>query len=363
MAAAPGSYRAVDVHRAVVEDRAQAAQVSRLAERLAAQLGFGASRAGEVAVVCSEAAHNVVAHGRGGRVTLRHALLDGQSAVEILAVDAGPGLASVAASVRDGHSTGGTMGTGLGAVRRLADWSDVWSLPDEGTVLVARLVADRRTGAGASRAGASSAGVGDGAAGSLGGSLAERAAGVTWPHPQETECGDAWGVFTDGAVTGAVLVDGLGHGPAAAEPAVRAVVEVLERRDPEPAAALERVHQCLRGTRGAAVAIAVVDAGRAELRFAGGGNVSAWLVADGRRRGLVSQPGIVGGELRRVLALREPWPPGARLVLHTDGVKATGWPERAEGSLTTIPPLAWASRLVLAAGRASDDAGVVVVGS
>jgi hypothetical protein len=77
----------------------------------------------------------------------------------------------------------------------------------------------------------------------------------------------------------------------------------------------------------------------------------------------VSQPGIVGAEIHRVMELCEPWAPGARLVLHTDGVKATGWPERAEDQVARIPPVAWAARLILAVGRAADDAAVVVVGS
>ena len=38
----------------------------------------------------------------------------------------------------DGYSTAGTPGTGLGAVRRLANEFDIYSAPGEGTIVMAR---------------------------------------------------------------------------------------------------------------------------------------------------------------------------------------------------------------------------------
>ncbi len=49
--------------------------------------------------------------------------------IELITIDSGPGLRDVRAAMRDGHSTVGTLGIGLGAIRRLADSCDLYSVP------------------------------------------------------------------------------------------------------------------------------------------------------------------------------------------------------------------------------------------
>src|SRR6185312_16925530 len=54
-------------------------------------------------------------------------------------VDRGPGMADLAHSIGDGHSTSGTLGIGLGAIVRQASWCDLHSVPGKGTVLAAQV--------------------------------------------------------------------------------------------------------------------------------------------------------------------------------------------------------------------------------
>src|SRR5207302_1903463 len=54
--------------------------------------------------------------------------------------------------------------------------------------------------------------------------------------------------------------------------------------------------------------------------FAGIGNIAATVIADGATRGLPSHNGIAGQTARRIQEFSVPWPPGAVLVAHTDGV-------------------------------------------
>ena len=69
---------------------------------------------------------------------LRIARDDGRPGIEMVTIDAGPGFRDTGAALRDGHSTSGTLGIGLGAIRRLADFCDLYSVPGHGTALVAR---------------------------------------------------------------------------------------------------------------------------------------------------------------------------------------------------------------------------------
>src|ERR1700691_642618 len=105
---------------------------------MAGKLQFPAARADKLALAVTEAASNLHKHARDGSLLLcvnRDAEAPG---IELVTIDAGPGVRDVGAAMRDGHSTAGTLGIGLGAIRRLADFSDLYSVPGHGTALVAR---------------------------------------------------------------------------------------------------------------------------------------------------------------------------------------------------------------------------------
>ena len=190
-----------------------------------------------------------------------------------------------------------------------------------------------------------------------GGAVA-RCAGLVRPITGETECGDVYGaVEADGAVTG-VLCDGLGHGPLAAAAAAAGVAAVLEDPAAEPAALLERAHRRMSGTRGGAVGIVRIAGERA--RFAGLGNVAASVVSDGQRKSMISMPGIAGHQARTIRQFEYAVPPGAAVVLHSDGVSSR-WEAAALPGLEARDPLLIAAALLAEAGVHRDDAGVLVL--
>src|SRR5689334_2888394 len=124
----------------VVVDRSQVGAARQEATRAAAGLGFDETDAHRVGLVATELASNLVKHTRGigGALLIR----SGKGAVpevELIAIDRGPGMRDVVQSLVDGHSTTGSPGTGLGAVTRLADDFDVFSQPNAGTAVLARL--------------------------------------------------------------------------------------------------------------------------------------------------------------------------------------------------------------------------------
>ena len=108
---------------------------------MARRQGFGEVDSGKVALVATELSTNILKHGRGGELLVGTYGEGGESGIELLALDKGPGIADVAACLADGYSTAGTAGKGLGAVMRQSHHFSV------------RLLAgSRRRGAGASEA-------------------------------------------------------------------------------------------------------------------------------------------------------------------------------------------------------------------
>ncbi|MFI1167431.1 SpoIIE family protein phosphatase [Streptomyces sp. NPDC020801] len=324
------------------------------AEDAAALAGLDAPRAAAAALVATELATNLLKHADGGQVLIDVVPppvpgADGGLApvVQIVAVDHGPGMADVDAAQRDGFSTSRSLGAGLGTCRRVADEFHLHSAPGRGTVALARV------GAALGRAGAVTP------------RAAVRAGGVNVPFAGAEYSGDAWTwVAAEDRVT-LMLADGLGHGREAAR-ASSAAVETLHRSARlTPSELLGRLDAALRGTRGAAVAVAQLELRAGRVRFAGIGNVGARLRADGTWHHLLSRPGIVGVHRPRTLPETEmPWAADRLLVLHSDGLPSRWTPPGEDGVLAADPAVTAAVTIRDASSSARpvrDDTAVAVL--
>jgi hypothetical protein len=166
--------------------------------------------------------------------------------------------------------------------------------------------------------------------------------------------------FEGGALV--ALLDGLGHGPDAADAAL-AAVPVLEANAHLPVEALiEECHAALRRTRGVVMTLASFRAEDSTLRWTGVGNVAAVLIRaeappDLVDRALTSRPGVVGYQLPRVHVETLPIVPGDLVMLTTDGIES-GFTSRA---LEDRPAQEMAESILARFGTIADDAHVVVV--
>jgi anti-sigma regulatory factor (Ser/Thr protein kinase) len=322
-----------------MNDRSIVAEVRRAAAARARAMGWGETACGESEIVATELATNLVKHARGGVVALSSApdAAPGGSLL-VVAVDCGPGIADVARSFRDGFSTSGSPGTGLGAVKRLAYETDVISAPD-GTVMVAEL----RTRAPAPETGPRSR---------------IRVAGFGVPKEGELVNGDAWRSRWRGHRLAIIVCDGLGHGHEAAKAAARAI-ECFDADGWEtPKQIMELANEALRPTRGAAAAVAIIDPKERRVRFCGVGNIVAGIVAGEQTRHMVSHNGILGSA-RRIAEFDYEWPPGATMIMHSDGLSGR-WQTARWGGVWRRHPALIAGTAYRDLARGTDDAVVVV---
>jgi hypothetical protein len=294
-----------------------------------------------VGLVVTEAARNLLKHAGGGEMIFRAFDQAGALGVEVLALDKGPGIENVSRSFQDGYSTAGTPGTGLGAIARIATLHDIYTQPGRGTALLARI--RKRSRLAPLAPGPLEAGV------------------VSVPKRGEPVCGDSWGFSLNTAGARLIVADGLGHGLLASE-ASRAAVRIAEELPTVSGVhLLERIHHALRSTRGAAVAVAEVHAGRGLVQFTGVGNIAGIVLSpSGAVQRMVSHPGTAGHETHRIVEFQYQWHPGSLLVLHSDGVSSSWSLEKYPGLAGRHPSLI-AGVLYRDHHRERDDATVAVV--
>lgn len=320
-----------------VVDSSAVGHARRTAVALAEKLGFDETRRGELALIVTEVGTNLLQHAGGGDILLQP-LPYGGGGLEVLSLDRGPGMADVAQCMRDGYSTGGSRGVGLGSILRLASAFDLHSLPGRGTALLARCCARPPSSGEPARA---------------------ESAALCLAYPGEEVTGDGWRTEERDGRTVALLVDGLGHGPLASESALAAMRCFDEHSSSEPVVLLQAIHRALQGMRGAAGATLAIDWAARTVHFAGVGNIAGTLVSDGGSRGLSSHNGILGQGQPRFQEFSYPWPEGGLLVAHSDGI-STRWTLDGQPGLANRDPALIAGAICRDFVR-RDDATVLVL--
>src|ERR1700679_1936244 len=126
-------------------DSSQVGHARRKAVAMASAMGFSELRQGQLGIVVTEAAGNIATHAQQGEIVLNPWRFQGESGIDVLALDRGKGIADIGRSLEDGFSTAGTLGQGLGAMSRLSAALQIYSAPGRGTALFARVTAEAAT--------------------------------------------------------------------------------------------------------------------------------------------------------------------------------------------------------------------------
>ena len=317
-----------------VQDESQVGEVRRAVADICRRHATVETDAGKLAIAVNELGRNLVRHAGGGELIVREIPGAPSFGVEILSIDRGPGIKSIGEALRDGFSTAGTSGQGLGAVKRLSDRFDVYTQPGKGTIVCAYV-------------------------GAMVPSSFEIGA-VSVPLRSETACGDAWDFRETNSTASVLLADGLGHGPFAEEAAREAIVVFRKQSVVSPGQTLDSIHLALGKTRGAAGAIVALDLVQKRFTSSGIGNISMRLVSDGLAKSLISDNGTLGSNARKAHEAQIPWHKDTLLVMHSDGV-ASHWNLQDYPGSSVRHPSVLAGLLYRDHRRERDDATVVVM--
>lgn len=289
-----------------IENSSQAYPVREVANEMGRDLGFNDTKIGAINIVINELAHNLVKHAQIGSMLVAP-ITSAQSmrsnaviGLEIISIDRANGMLDMGHSMKDGVSTSisKSMGTGLGAIKRLSDKLEWFSLPGAGTAIVSQFFKDKERS-----------------------SLNFDIGAISIALPSEIVCGDGFYVIERGSMLYVLVVDGLGHGVDAGKAADIALETFNMSKLSSPVDLINEMHGALRHSRGAALSVAVINSSNSELTFCGVGNVTGFIsLQDSKKIRLVPSPGTAGYEYRKLKDWTYPWSQDSVLILHTDGL-------------------------------------------
>lgn len=324
---------------------------------------FPRDERGVIGTVVSELATNIIKYAGHGTIRIKTLLQDGRPGVCVQAIDHGPGIADVQAALRDGFSTGGTLGLGLPAVRRLMDTLHIHCPESGGTQVEATRWSRRPIAAPASVRNAVSARPAEPRAAAP---LQLRIETRHRSYRSHALCGDCvWFHQAEGYALLAQL-DGTGHGmPAhdAAAQIVRAIEARIAQWPQRPDASLlssllDESHEAAEGTVGAAITLALIDRSSATLHHVGVGNTCIMVFRPGGWEG-VSREGAIGLRYRPPVIGNHRLSAGDTVVLFSDGLSSSKIRQLRRQSGRPIEPTAVAD-LLMSTAKPDDDASCLV---
>jgi hypothetical protein len=183
--------------------------------------------------------------------------------------------------------------------------------------------------------------------------------------PGEQESGDAYVVAPFDGGTLVAVIDGLGHGPEAAQAAQLARVTLQAEPAANVVTLIQICHTALRHTRGAVMTLVQINLPGPAMTWVGVGNVEGRLLRERHPHERTSHPseavmlrgGVVGYQLPALKPATLALNSGDTLMLATDGLRPGALETLSEGS-GGVQELA--DSLLSTHGRDTDDALVLV---
>lgn len=318
--------------------------VKRDITKLAEGFGLCQTETGKINIIVAEMASNLLKHTpKGGELLVKPLTRENKViGIEILCLDQGPGMSDPERMLEDGISTHGSSGEGLGAIKRLSDEFDLYSMKGAGTVLLARLYKKIHKPKASQHS-------------------KFQISAVMVPKPGETTCGDGWIKIEQNGICYLLTVDGLGHGENAHLATEAAIASFQEQTFASPPSGyLRRIHADITKTRGAVMNIAAIDLKNNTFTYCGIGNIAGRIFSAEGAKNIISYNGIVGHNIPNTIHDHQlNWNNSYLLVMHSDGLKSR-WDLTKHPNLLKHDTSVIAAVLYLEASRKTDDTLVVV---
>ncbi|MDI3320691.1 ATP-binding SpoIIE family protein phosphatase [Pinibacter soli] len=321
-------------------DRSYFSILKKEIHHIAVGLHFSQKKIGEIDIIVAEITSNLAKHAGGGEILVRAITDPDEEGLEIIGIDNGPGMTDPLKMISDGMSTANTLGHGLGAIKRLSDDFEIFSLKDWGTVLLSRVFKKSSTAQRKSKTEIKS---------------------IVVAKPGETVSGDAtYHKVTKDYIT-LFIGDGLGHGVEANKAVMHAVETVAKIPFMQsPSEMLRQIHIETKRTRGLVGTVAIYSIKQKTWSICGIGNIATRSTNGFTGKNYLSYNGIIGHNIPNTLKEQITDAEHSQtIIMCSDGIK-TRW------DLQKYPGILKCDLSILAAviykdhARKTDDMSVIV---
>ncbi|MCR4301528.1 MAG: SpoIIE family protein phosphatase [Sulfuricaulis sp.] len=301
------------------------------------RMGFSDIKREHMELVCNEMVTNLNKFAEGNGLVQIWESGCPAPALDLFAFDYGKGILNVQSAIQDGYTTAGTMGKGLGAIQRLSDQSEIYSLPVEhakdsdwhGTAVWSRFHR-----------------------GDTDPEYFHDLGVYARAYQDSSFNGDLIQVRAGESKTRWLHMDGLGHGREAAE-VVEGIGLFLDSETPVDGL-MQRLSTKLQGTRGAVAMICEVDNISRNMTICGVGDMVAYLISRGEKKAISFSPGVLGHTHRSLETFSYDFPDQALLITASDGLRRS-MTLRSFPDLWRLHPQLIALVLGQVVGRYNDD--------
>ena len=324
------------------DDRSYFSLTRREIHRMAKQCGIPEARLNEIDIIVSELTSNLEKHTIGGGEILAGIFdEDDNCYLEIICIDNGPGFRNIEKMMADGYSSSGTLGQGLGSIKRLSDVFDVYSLAGWGTLVLSRVYKEVPVIVSPAR-----------------GAVIFKPLVVA--KPREKVSGD--GSFIQRLENGfkVLVADGLGHGPDANHAVNEAVKAFRECTETTAANTIRHLHQAIKTTRGVVANVIFYQAHTRTWCAAGVGNIDTKWIGGLNVKPQMCYNGIVGHNLPNTINdVCLPQQEYQQFIACSDGIRSR-WEPTKLPMITRHDPIILAAAIYKEYARRTDDMSVVI---
>lgn len=321
------------------DDRSYFSILKKDINKKAADAGFDSKKLSALDIIVAEMTSNLLKHASKGELLMCVTGEQDREYIELICIDSGPGISDPERMKIDGISTTNTSGNGLGSIKRLSDYFEIYSIVGWGTILICRINKNSEPQGRVKK-------------------LLARSLVIA--KPGESVSGDG-GVFIHTPDYFKLLVaDGLGHGIEANKAIIEARKAFRLCRENDPVEIIRFIHQSIKKTRGAVGTVVVYDFKQKVWKIAGVGNISTGMMNYQSVRNLMSYNGIIGHNIPTTMSSQEiSFDNYHQVVLCSDGLK-TRWDSTRYPNILKYDPSFLAAALYKDYARRTDDMSVTI---
>jgi anti-sigma regulatory factor (Ser/Thr protein kinase) len=318
------------------------------------KIGFNSIELGEISIVINELCTNFIKHNTVDG-TLSFSILNefDRTGIEVIAQDKGPGIKNVDEVIKDGVSSKGTMGGGLGAIKRLMDSFEIYTnneknisggldpskLNSIGTLIILKKWTQNKLKYNESDV---------------------KVSILSRPYPGMGVNGDYYYIkkFKDRCFF--AVIDGLGHG-LEANKASRLTAEIINNNTHKSVKdILITINSGLKFTRGAVAGIVFIDTIKKEFEYSAVGNIEFRYILNGASERLIPSNGLLGVCNNDTIKVhRRAYEKGAIITMCTDGI-VNRWDYNSYLNTELNNPAVLANLILKDFGKCNDDATILV---